>query len=92
MLKTSGNTESSKQPGKSKIGICGNSRVRYDGSKLVRSKIDGSEIDGGEVDGNKVDGGKVDGGEIDSSEVGDNKVRKKFKKYVMSWSRDLPIT
>ena len=53
MLKTSGNTESSTQPGKGKVGVGGDSKARCNKSELDRSKVDGGELEDKEI-GKKV--------------------------------------
>ena len=54
MLKTSGNTEPSTQPGEGVVGVDVDSRARHDASKLDASKLDGDKVDGGEVEVDEV--------------------------------------
>ena len=54
MLKTLKNTESLTRPGKSGVGVGGDSKAGHDGNELNRSKVDNSEVDGNEVRNNEV--------------------------------------
>ena len=50
ILKTSGSTESTTQPGKGVVEAGDDSRARRDQNKLDKSEMDDNEVDGGKID------------------------------------------